>query len=151
MGFIKTNLLKIIEWLDDSQDTIVYRFPMDGRQIMNGSKLTVRESQIAVFVHKGQIADIFEPGMYKLETKNLPILTQILSWPYGFKSPFFAEVYFINTKQFAEKWGTSNPIAMKDKEFGAIRIRGFGSYAFKVENPKVFFISTSSAYSCLDT
>ena len=138
MGFIKTNLLKSIEWLDDSKDTIVYRFPMDGRQIMYGSKLTVRESQIAVFVNKGQIADIFEPGMYKLETSNLPILTQLFSWPYGFKSPFFAEVYFINTKQFAEKWGTSNPIAMKDKEFGAIRIRGFGSYAFKVDNPKVF-------------
>ena len=138
MGFIKNNLLKSIEWLDDSRDTIVYRYPMDGRQIMNGSKLTVRESQIAVFVNKGQVADIFEPGMYKLTTANLPILTQILSWPYGFKSPFYAEVYFINTKQFTQKWGTSNPIAMRDKEFGTIRIRGFGSYAFKVDNPKTF-------------
>ena len=139
MGFIKTNLLKVIEWIDDSNDTIVYRFPMDGRQIMSGSKLTVRESQIAIFVNKGQIADIFEPGMYKLTTANLPILTQLLSWPYGFKSPFFAEVYFINTKQFTNlKWGTSNPIAMRDKEFGTIRIRGFGTYAFKVDNPKTF-------------
>ena len=139
MGFIKTNLLKTIEWLDNTSNTIVYRFPMDGRQIMYGSKLTVRESQIAIFVNKGQIADIFEPGMYKLETSNLPILTQLFSWPYGFKSPFMAEVYFINTKQFTNlKWGTSNPIAMRDKEFGTIRIRGFGTYAFKVDNPKVF-------------
>ena len=138
MGFIKNNLLKAIEWTDDSTNTIVYKYPMDGRQIMNGSKLTVRESQIAIFVNKGKIADIFEPGMYKLETSNLPILTQILSWPYGFKSPFYSDVYFINLKQFALKWGTSNPIAMRDKEFGTIRIRGFGTYAFKVDNPKVF-------------
>ena len=118
MGFIKTNLIKTIEWLDDSSNTIVYRYPMDGRQIMYGSKLTVRESQIAIFVNKGQIADIFEPGMYKLETSNLPILTQLFSWPYGFKSPFFAEVYFINTKQFTNlKWGTSNPIAKNTMYF----------------------------------
>lgn len=154
MGFIRNNLLKVIEWLDDSQDTLVYRFPMDGRKIMYGSKLTVRESQIAVFVNKGKIADIFEPGMYKLETSNLPILTQLLSLPYGFKSPFFAEVYFINTKQFTNlKWGTSNPIAMRDKEFGTIRIRGFGSYAFKVDNPKVFLeelFGTNSSFVTSD-
>lgn len=138
MGFIKDNLLKVIEWQDNSKDTLVYKYPMDGRHIMRGSKLTVRESQIAIFVNKGQIADIFEPGMYSLETSNLPILTQLLSLPYGFKSPFYADVYFINTKQFNSKWGTSNPIAMRDKEFGTIRIRGFGTYAFKVDNPKVF-------------
>ena len=138
MGFFSTNLLKVIEWQDNSKDTIVYKFPMDGRKIMNGSKLTVRESQIAIFVNKGKIADIFEPGMYKLETSNLPVLTQLMSWPYGFKSPFLADVYFINLKQFTQKWGTSNPIAIRDKEFGTIRIRGYGSYAFKVDNPKVF-------------
>jgi membrane protease subunit (stomatin/prohibitin family) len=122
MGFISNNLLKVIQWEDNSKDTLVYKFPMDGRQIMNGSKLTVRESQIAIFVNKGKIADIFEPGMYKLETSNLPILTSLMSWPYGFKSPFYADVYFINTKQFTNlKWGTSNPIAMRDKEFGTIR------------------------------
>ena len=154
MGFISNNLLKVIEWQDDSKDTLVYKFPMDGRKIMNGSKLTVRESQIAVFVNKGKIADIFEPGMYKLETSNLPILTQIMSWPYGFKSPFYAEVYFINTKQFTNlKWGTSNPIAMRDKEFGTIRIRGFGTYAFKVDNPKVFLdelFGTNSSFITSD-
>lgn len=138
MGFISNNLLKVIQWEDSSKNTIVYKYPMDGRQIMSGSKLTVRESQIAIFVNKGKIADIFEPGIYKLETSNLPILTQLLSLPYGFKSPFYADVYFINTKQFTSKWGTSNPIAMRDKEFGTIRIRGYGTYAFKVDNPKVF-------------
>ena len=154
MGFIRNNLLKAIEWLDDSQDTIVYKYPMDGRHIMSGSKLTVRESQIAIFVNKGKLADIFEPGMYKLETSNLPILTQLLSLPYGFKSPFYADVYFINTKQFTNmKWGTSNPIAMRDKEFGTIRVRGYGSYAFKVENPKIFLeqlFGTNSTFKTSD-
>lgn len=154
MGFIRNNLLKAIEWLDDSQDTIVYKYPMDGRHIMSGSKLTVRESQIAIFVNKGKLADIFEPGYYKLETNNLPILTQLLSLPYGFKSPFYADVYFINTKQFTNmKWGTSNPIPMRDKEFGTIRLRGYGSYAFKVENPKVFLeqlFGTNSTFTTHD-
>ena len=154
MGFISNNLLKVIEWQDNSRDTLVYKFPMDGRQIMNGSKLTVRESQVAIFVNNGKVADIFEPGMYKLETSNLPILTQLLSWPYGFKSPFYAEVYFINTKQFTNlKWGTSNPIPMRDKDFGTVRIRGYGTYAFKVDNPKMFLeelFGTNSSFSTND-
>lgn len=154
MGFLRNNLLKIIEWQDDSKDTIVYKYPIDGRKIMYGSKLTVRESQIAVFVNKGKIADIFEPGMYKLETSNLPILTQLLSLPYGFKSPFFAEVYFINTKRFTNlKWGTSNPLTNRDKEFGTIRIKAFGSYSIKVDNPKVFLeelFSTNSTFTTQD-
>ena len=154
MGFIRNNLLKSIEWQDDSKDTLVYKYPMDGRSIMRGSKLTVRESQIAIFVNKGKLADIFEPGMYSLETSNLPILTQLLSLPYGFKSPFYADVYFINTKQFTNlKWGTTNPIAMRDKDFGTIRLRGFGTYAFKMENPKVFMeqlFGTNSTFTTDD-
>ncbi len=154
MGFFKNNLLKVIEWQDDSKDTIVYKYPIDGRKIMYGSKLTVRESQIAVFVNKGKIADIFEPGMYKLETSNLPILTQLLALPYGFKSPFYADVYFINTKRFTNlKWGTSSPITTRDKEFGTIRIKAFGSYAIKVDNPKVFLqelFSTNSTFTTND-
>lgn len=138
-SFLKNNTLKVIEWLDDSKNTIVYRYPMDGRRIMFGSKLTVRASQIAVFVNKGKVADVFQPGIYTLATSNLPILTQLLSFPYGFKSPFYSEVYFINTKQFAnQKWGTSNPIAMRDKEFGNIRIRAFGKFSFKVDNAEIF-------------
>ena len=139
MGFFKTNMLKSLEWVDNSSDTIVYKYPMDGRQIQYGSKLTVRESQVAVFLNKGKIADVFGPGMYILQTSNLPIFTQLMSWPYGFKSPFYADVYFVNTKQFTnQKWGTSNPITMRDKDFGTIRLRGYGNFAFKVDNAEVF-------------
>ncbi len=154
MGFFKTNMLKSLEWVDNSKNTIVYKYPMDGRQIQYGSKLTVRESQVAIFLNKGKIADVFKPGMYTLQSSNLPILTQILSWPYGFKSPFYADVYFINTKQFTnQKWGTSNPITMRDKDFGTIRLRGYGNYAFKVENPELFLkelFGTNSTFSTED-
>ena len=153
-SFAKSQLLKSLEWSDDSKNTLVYKYPMDGRQIMMGSKLTVRESQAAVFVNKGKLADVFEPGLHKLTTSNLPVLTKLFSWPFGFNSPFHAEVYFVNTKQFTNiKWGTSNPITMRDKEFGTIRIRGFGSYAFKVDNPKVFLeelFGTNSSFVTSD-
>lgn len=154
MGFFKNNLLKSLEWIDDSTDTIVYKYPMDGRKIQYGSKLTVRASQAAIFLNKGKIADVFGPGMYTLQTSNLPIFTQLMSWGYGFKSPFYADVYFINTKQFTnQKWGTSNPITMRDKDFGTIRIRGYGNYAFKVENPEIFMkelFGTNSNFSTED-
>lgn len=153
-GFFKRNTLKAIQWLDDSKNTIVYRFPMDGRSITWGSKLTVRESQVAIFVNKGKLADVFGPGIYHLSTSNLPILTELLSLPFGFKSPFYAEVYFINTKQFTnQKWGTSNPITMRDKDFGTIRIKGYGTYAYKVLDPQVFLnelFGTNSTFSTDD-
>lgn len=152
MGFFKTNLLKSIEWTDPSKNTMVYKYPMDGRQIMYGSKLTVRESQVAIFLNKGQIADIFGPGIYTLRTSNLPILTQLLSLPYGFKSPFYADVFFVNTKQFTnQKWGTSNPITMRDNEFGTIRIRGYGTYSFKVDNPETFLKELFGTNSTFET
>lgn len=154
MGFFKKNLLKSLEWVDDTLDTIVYKYPMDGREIMYGSKLTVRESQVAVFLNKGKIADVFGPGMYTLQSSNLPFLTQLLSWPYGFKSPFYADVYFVNTKQFTnQKWGTSNPITMRDKDFGTIRIRGYGNYAFRVKDAGVFLkelFGTNSTFTTDD-
>ena len=155
MGFFTRNLaLKTVEWQDDSKNSIVYKFPMDGRKIFYGSKLTVRESQAAVFLNKGEIADIFEPGMYSLKTSNLPILSNLLGLPYGFKSPFFADVYFVNTKQFTnQKWGTTNPITMRDKDFGTIRIRAYGTYAFKVINPGVFLkelFGTNSSFTTED-
>ena len=154
MGFFKNNLLKSIEWTDDSKNIMVYKYPMDGRQIVRGSKLTVRESQVAIFVNKGKIADIFSPGYHSLDASTLPILTQLLSLPYGFKSPFYADVYFINMKQFTNlKWGTGNPIVMRDNEFGTIRIRGFGAYAFRVLNPKVFLeqlFGTNSSFLTSD-
>lgn len=152
-GF-KSQLLKVIEWTDDTTNTLVYKFPMDGRQIMYGSKLTVRESQAAVFVNKGKLADVFAPGYHKLETSNIPVLSKLLSWPYGFNSPFFADVYFVNTKQFTNvKWGTSNPITMRDKDFGTIRIRSYGTYAFKVSDPVVFLrelFGTNSTFKTED-
>ena len=155
MGLIKQKgLLKQIDWLDDSKDTIVYRYPMEGRQIVMGSKLTVRDSQVAIFVNKGVVADVFGPGFYTLSTSNLPILSTLLAWPYGFKSPFKAEVYFVNTKQFAkQKWGTSNPITMRDKEFGVVRVRGFGSYSFKVNEAFTFMkelFGTNSSFETAD-
>ncbi len=154
MGFFKTNMLKSLEWVDNSTDTMVYKYPMDGRQIQYGSKLTVRESQVAVFLNKGKIADVFKPGMYTLQTSNLPILTQLLSWPYGFKSPFYADVYFVNTKIFTnQRWGTSNPITMRDKDFGTIRIRGYGNYAFRVEDAALFLkelFGTNSTFTTDD-
>lgn len=154
MGFLKANLLKSIEWQDPSKNIILYKYPMDGRQIQFGSKLTVRESQVAVFMNKGKIADVFGPGIHTLKTSNLPILTQLLSLPFGFKSPFYADVFFINTKQFTnQKWGTTSPITMRDKEFGTIRIRGYGSYAFKVTSPEVFLkelAGTNSSYTTED-
>ena len=152
MGFIRNNLLKAIEWQDPSKNTILYKYPMDGRTIQFGSKLTVRDSQVAIFMNKGKIADVFGPGMHTLKTSNLPILTQLLALPYGFKSPFYADVFFINTKQFTnQKWGTSSPITMRDKEFGLIRLRGFGSYAFKVTNPEVFLKEMTGTNSTFTT
>lgn len=139
MGWFKSQMWKVLEWKDDSKDTMVYRFDMQGKEIMSGSQLTVRESQVAVFVHQGKIADVFGPGQHKLTTKNLPILSGIGSIWYQGESRFKAELYFVNTKQFVDcKWGTNNPVAMRDKEFGMIRIRAFGNYAFRVTDAAAF-------------
>ena len=130
-----------IEWADSSNNTLVYKYPFkkSGREVNNKSTLTVRESQCAVFVYKGQIADVFGPGLYDLKTNIFPILTKIAAWKYAFETPITLDVYFINTKQFTDvKWGTQNPILMRDPEFGAIRVRGFGAFAFKVDDPTVF-------------
>jgi len=129
-------LIDIVEWLDDSRDTLVYRFQRMNNEIKNGAKLTVREGQMAVFVNEGKIADIFQPGMYTLETTNLPILATLKGWKYGFNSPFKAEVYFVNTRQFTNlKWGTMNPVMLRDAEFGPLRLRAFGNYAIQVTDP----------------
>lgn len=138
-GFIKSQFIDVIEWTGNSSNVMVYRFPVDNKEIKMGAQLTVRESQIAVFVDEGQLTDIFTPGRYTLDTQNLPVLTKLKSWKYGFNSPFKSEVYFINTKQFTNcKWGTTNPVMMRDAEFGMLRIRMFGTYSFKVSDPTVF-------------
>ena len=129
----------VIEWTDDSSDTMVYRFERHGNEIKYGAKLTVRESQMAVFVNEGQIADVLSPGMYELETRNLPLLSTIQHWDHGLKSPFKAEVYFFNMRQFTDlKWGTRNPIMMRDREFDMVRLRTFGTYATRIKDPELF-------------
>lgn len=138
---IRKQLLKVIEWKDDSTDTLVYRYPIQESrdEIMNGCQLIVTESQVAILVKDGQIGDIFGPGRHKLETKNLPILTKIAGWKYGFDSPFKADVYYVNTKQFINQpWGTTNPVMMSDREFGPMRIRAFGKYAYRVTDAGKF-------------
>jgi membrane protease subunit (stomatin/prohibitin family) len=138
---LKNEFVDIIEWLDPTQDTIVYRFERYQNEIKYGAKLTVRESQVAVFVNEGQIADIFTPKMYTLETQNMPLLTTLKGWKYGFNSPFKAEVYFLNTKVFLnQKWGTQNPVMLRDPEFGPIRLKARGSFAFQIKDPKQFML-----------
>lgn len=132
MALFRTN----ISWDNMTKDEMVYKFPLKngGREINKNSTLTVKESQVAIFVHKGEIADIFTPGLYKLDTEILPILTKLASWKYAFQTPITLDVYFINTVQFTDcRWGTKNPFIMRDPEFGSVRVRGFGSYAFRVD------------------
>lgn len=140
MGFIRRQLLKVIKWDDPSKDTIVYRYPMEDRdEIMNGCQLIVQESQVAMLVSNGQIADVYGPGEHRLTTNNMPILTKLASWKYDFDSPFKADVYYVNTKQFINmKWGTASKIAMRDDYFGLIRIGARGTYSFQVTDPAQF-------------
>ena len=131
--------IDVIEWTDDSRTTMVYRYPTVGKAIKYGAKLTVREGQAAVFIHEGQLADVFTPGLYMLETNNLPVLTRLQHWDHGFRSPFKSEIYYVNTTRFNDlKWGTKNPVIARDPEFGAVRIRAFGTYSMRVTEPGRF-------------
>lgn len=147
---------KIIEWSDDTKNTLVYKYPLEkgGREVNQRSKLIVKESQQAIFVHKGQICDVFPAGTYSLNTDIFPILSKLAGWAYGFQTPISVDIYFVNTKQFTDcKWGTSNPILMRDPEFGMVRVKGFGSYAFKVDDAGVFLqelFGTNSSYETQD-
>ncbi|MFC1434189.1 SPFH domain-containing protein [Streptacidiphilus sp. N1-3] len=133
---IRGEFIDIVEWTDDSRDTIVWRFPRYENEIKMGARLVVRESQTAVFVNEGRIADVFAPGTYTLETQNLPLLATLKGWKYGFHSPFKAEVYFVNTRQFTDmKWGTQSPVILRDAEFGMVRVRAFGAFALRVVDP----------------
>lgn len=137
--FLTGEFIDVIHWVDDSRDTMVWRFEREGHEIKYGAKLTVREGQSAVFVHEGQLADVFTPGLYMLETNNMPIMTTLNHWDHGFKSPFKSEIYFVNTTRFNDlKWGTKNPIMLRDPEFGPTRIRAFGSYSVRVSDPARF-------------
>jgi membrane protease subunit (stomatin/prohibitin family) len=136
---LKAELIDIIQWLDDTNDTLIYRFPRYNNEIKYNAKLVVREGQAAVFINEGQLADIFGPGTHTLTTQNLPVLATLKGWKYGFESPFKAEVYFVSTRQFTNlKWGTPGPCTMRDPEFGAVRVTAFGIYAIKIKDPAVF-------------
>lgn len=137
--FIKNEFIEVIDWVDDTPDTVLYKFPDKGNKIMNGAQLTVRESQVAVFMNEGEFGDVYIPGRHELKTSNMPITTTLKSWKYLFDSPFKVDVYFVNTKQFTNlKWGTTNPVIVRDSEFGQVRLRAFGSYTIRVTDPKKF-------------
>jgi len=139
LDFITGEFIDVIHWTDDTNDTLVWRFQREGHEIKYGAKLTVREGQAAVLIHEGQLADVFSPGLYMLETNNMPILTTLQHWDHGFESPFKTEVYFINTTRFQNlKWGTKNPVIVRDPEFGPLRIRAYGTYEVKVSDPALF-------------
>jgi membrane protease subunit (stomatin/prohibitin family) len=154
-NFVRGELIDIVEWVDDTPDTMVWRFPRPDNEIKNGAKLIVRESQVAAFINEGQLADLFLfPGTFTLATQNLPVLSTLRGWKYGFDSPFKAEVYFVSTKTFTgHKWGTKNPIMLRDPEFGPVRLRAFGTFAVKVVQPATFLkeiVGTNGRFSTGD-
>src|SRR6516165_7846918 len=142
--FISKQFIDVIDWVEPEDGILAYRFPMQDREIQNGGKLTVRESQLALFVNEGRVADAFGPGLYTLNTNTLPILTYIMNWDKAFQSPFKSDVYFFSTRiQTDQHWGTQNPITIRDKEFGAVRLRGFGIYSYHVSDAKTFYSKIS--------
>ncbi|MEO7392194.1 MAG: SPFH domain-containing protein [Ramlibacter sp.] len=144
MDFIKKQFIDIIQWTEDGEGTLAWRFPMRDMEIQYGGSLTVRESQMAVFVNEGKVADVFGPGMYKLTTQTIPVLTYLKNWDKLFESPFKSDVYFFSTRQQVDqRWGTPQPITIRDKDFGAVRLRAFGNYNFRVADPKLFHTQIS--------
>ena len=144
MDFIKKQFIDIIQWTEDGDGVLAWRFPMADMEIQNGASLTVRESQVAVFVNEGQVADVFGPGTHKLSTQTLPVLTYLKNWDKLFESPFKSDVYFFSTRQQLDRrWGTSQPVAIRDKDFGAVRLRAFGNYAYRLRDPKLFHSQVS--------
>jgi membrane protease subunit (stomatin/prohibitin family) len=138
--FISKQFIRVIQWNESEDGVLSYRFPMQDMEIENGGQLTVRESQMAAFINEGRIADVFSPGLHTLSTRNLPILTDLLNWSKDFESPFKSDVYFFSTRlQMDQKWGTATPVSIRDKEFGAVRVRAYGNYAYKVADPRAFF------------
>lgn len=144
MSFFSKQFIDVIQWTEPGDGVLAYRYPMEDMEIQNGGKLTVRDSQMAVFVNEGQIADVFQPGLYTLTTQTLPILTYLRNWDKAFKSPFKSDVYYFSTRlQINQKWGTTTPITIRDKEFGAVRLRAYGIYAYRIQEPKIFYEKVS--------
>jgi membrane protease subunit (stomatin/prohibitin family) len=150
--FLKKQFIDVIEWNDDSPGVLSYRFPMTDQEIQNGAQLTVRDTQLALFVNEGQIADLFEPGMHTIATNTLPVLTNLKNWDKAFQSPFKSDLYFFSTReQLDQRWGTPNAIVIKDKQFGPLRIRAHGTYSYKLKNPKTFFSKISGTKEIFTT
>src|SRR5271169_6157654 len=146
---LRNELIDIIDWTDDTSDTLVYRFPRYENEIKYGAKLVVRESQSAAFINEGKLADVYQPGTYTLQTQNMPILSTLKGWKYGFQSPFKAEVYFCSMRTVTDrKWGTKNPIMLRDAEFGIVRLRAFGSFAIKISDPAALLRQVAGTESC---
>ncbi len=142
--FLSKQFIEVVQWTESDQDTLAWRFPMQDMEIMNGGKLTVRESQAAAFVNEGRVTDIFGPGLFTLTTQNLPLLTDLMNWDKKFQSPFKSDVYFFSTRlKTDQRWGTATPITIRDKEFGAVRVRGYGIYSWHIDNPRVFYTKVS--------
>src|ERR1700691_6292342 len=142
--FLSKQFIDVIDWVEPGDGILAYRYPMQDREIQNGGKLTVRDSQFALFVNEGKAADAFPAGLYTLNTQTLPILTYLMNWDKAFKSPFKSDVYYFSTRlQTNQRWGTATPITIRDKEFGAIRMRGYGIYAYRIADPKLFYQKVS--------
>jgi membrane protease subunit (stomatin/prohibitin family) len=142
--FLKKQLIDVIQWNEEEDGVLAFKYPMMDKEIQNGAQLTVRETQLALFLDEGELADLFEPGLHTLTTNNLPLLTNLKNWDKGFESPFKSDVIFFSTREQLDlRWGTANPVTIRDKEFGAIRLRAHGSYSYKLKNPKVFFKKVS--------
>jgi len=149
---LRAELVDIVEWVDDSRHTLVWRFPRYHNQIKYGAQLVVRPGQQAVFVHQGRVADVFTPGQYRLETKNLPVLSTLQGWKYGFDSPFKSEVYFVNTRPVTDlKWGTPNPVITRDADFGTVRLRAFGNYTMRAQDPRTLLSELVGTDSVFET
>ncbi|MEM6268127.1 MAG: SPFH domain-containing protein [Bacteroidota bacterium] len=139
-NFIRGQFIDVIEWVDPSRKTLVWKFPDEDKEVKMGAQLTVRESQVGILVNEGQVADIYQPGRYELTTRNMPIMTSLRSWKYGFESPFKVDIYYVNTRQFTDnKWGTPTPVYIPDAKFGQVEIRAFGAYNFRISDAKKFF------------
>ena len=149
LSFLSKQFISVIEWNEPQDGILAFRYPMQDLEIQNGGQLTVSESQVAAFVNEGKIADIFGPGLHTLSTRNLPVLTDLMNWDKDFESPFKSEVYFFSTRlQIDQKWGTATPITIRDKEFGAVRLRCFGIYSYRIADPRVFFNQVSGTREC---
>ena len=147
--FLTKQLIDVIQWTETDDDLLAYRYPMQDMEIQNGGQLTVRDSQVALFVNEGRIADVFTPGLYTLTTRNLPVLTDLLNWDKGFESPFKSDVYFFSTRlRMDQRWGTATPITIRDREFGAVRLRGYGIYSYRVADPRLFYSNVSGTRDC---